>query len=198
MGVPATYQTLLELIVFAIPAAVILTLIYLWRTSRRHRRGALPPRPGSTSEPFHAVLTPSADTIAPPAAPPSQKPLETPETVAAKIDSAAAHGEKTALAGLYLDLAAAYDRAGDQNARMEALRSAAGNGALHGPHAAHAAARLALGEAAHEAGDLIGACEQWQLARTASLEGGDAAQHNMIEKRMRDNGCPTDWVLTDF
>ncbi|MBS0250696.1 MAG: hypothetical protein JSR78_06485 [Proteobacteria bacterium] len=198
MGVPATYQTLLELIVLAIPAAVILTLIFLWRQSRRHRRGALPPRPREMWEPTPAISQPLPDTIAPPEAPPAQKPLERPESIAAKIDSAMAQGEKTALAGLYLDLAGAYDRAGDQNARMEALRSAAGNGALHGPHSAHAAARLALGEAAHEAGDLIGACEQWQLARTASLESGDAAQHAMIEKRMRDNGCPTDWVLTDF
>lgn len=198
MGVPATYQTLLELIVLAIPAAVILTLIFLWRSSRRNRRGAVPASPGPAGEPVHAILQPSPDTTAPPVAQPPQKPLETPEAIAAKIDSAVARGEKTALAGLYLDLASAYARAGDQNAHMDALRSAAGNGALHGPHAAHAAARLALGEAAHEAGDLIGACEQWQLARTASLEGGDAAQHAMIEKRMRDNGCPTDWVLTDF
>jgi hypothetical protein len=192
MGIPATYHMLLELIVFAIPVAVILMLLYLWRSSRRYRRGALPP--DRLIEPFHAVAQPSPEA----AAPPLQKPLETAETIAAKIDSAAAHGEKTALAGLYLDLAAAYARAGDQSARMEALRSAAGNGALHGPHSAHAAARLALGEAAHEAGDLTSACEQWQLARTACLEGGDTAQHALIEKRMRDNGCPTDWVLTDF
>lgn len=197
MGVPATYHALLELIILAIPVAVVLTLLYLWWASRRYRRGALPPHPGSTFEPFQAASPISPDTIAP-LPPSSHKPLETPEAITAKIDHATAQGQKTLLAGLYLDLAAAYDRAGDQNARMEALRSAAGNGALHGPHSAHAAARLALGEAAHEAGDLTGACEQWQLARTACLEGGDAAQHAVIEKRMRDNGCPTDWVLTDF
>lgn len=192
MGVPATYHALLELIILAIPAAVVLSVVYLWWASRRYRRGALPPQPGSTFEPFHAASPLSPDTIAP-------LPLfETPEAIAAKIDHATTHGQKMLLACLYLDLAAAYDRAGDQNARMEALRSAAGNGALHGPHSAHAAARLALGEAAHEAGDLTGACEQWQLARTACLEGGDTAQHAIIEKRMRDNGCPTDWVLTDF
>ena len=47
-------------------------------------------------------------------------------------------------------------------------------------------------------GDLTSACEQWQIARTAYLESGDTDQHARIEKRMRDNGCPTDWVLTDF
>jgi hypothetical protein len=81
---------------------------------------------------------------------------------------------------------------------MSALRSAAGYGSLHGPPSAHGAARLALGEAAHLAGDLTSACEQWQMARTAFLEGGDTEQHDRIEKRMRENGCPTDWVLTDF
>ena len=81
---------------------------------------------------------------------------------------------------------------------MEALRAAAGCGALHGPRSAHAEARLQLGEAAYATGDLASACEQWQLARTAFLADGQKEQHARVEKRMRDNGCPTDWVLTDF
>jgi len=57
---------------------------------------------------------------------------------------------------------------------------------------------LELAEAAYLAGDLTTACEQWQLARTAYLEDGQMERHASIEKRMRANGCPTDWVLTDF
>lgn len=192
MGIHATFQTLIEVIVFAIPVALVLTLVFLWWSSRRYRRGALPPSTDKAGVPFHAVSQPSSDQVPAPAV------FETPEAITAKIESADASGEKTKLATLYLELAAAYARDGNLDARMAALRSAAGCGALHGPHAAHAAARLALGEAAHEAGDLIGACEQWQMARTAYLEGGHAKQHEQVEKRMRDNGCPTDWVLTDF
>jgi hypothetical protein len=81
---------------------------------------------------------------------------------------------------------------------MTALRSAAGYASLHGPLGCHAAARLQLAEAAYSAGDLTSACEQWQMARGAFLEDGQMDEHARIDRRMRDNGCPTDWVLTDF
>lgn len=106
--------------------------------------------------------------------------------------------DNASLAALYLQIAAAHRELGDEPARMTALRSAAGLGALHGPRADHARARLELAELAFDAGDMIGACEQWQMARTALLEDGQMEEHARIDKRMRDQGCPTDWVLTDF
>ena len=115
-----------------------------------------------------------------------------------RIDAALTGGDKDGLAALYLELARCYAELGNENSRMSALRSAAAYGARHGPHASHAAARLELAEVAYLAGDLTTACEQWQLARTACLEGGHLELHATIEKRMRANGCPTDWVLTDF
>ncbi len=120
------------------------------------------------------------------------------DEIGKRIDRAVAAGDRLALSGLYLALARAHHRGGDGAARMQALRSAAGYGALHGPRAAHAAARLELAEVAYDAGDLTSACEQWQLARSAFLEDGATAEHAAVDKRMRDNGCPTDWVLTDF
>jgi hypothetical protein len=36
------------------------------------------------------------------------------------------------------------------------------------------------------------------MARMAFLKDGQSERHASIEKRMRDNGCPTDWVLTGF
>lgn len=195
----ATFGSLLELVVLAVPAAVILTLVALWWSARRRQRRELPREAADvSSESFHAISQPTSGAVHPAPEPPRQAVLESAETIIAKIESAMERGEKTSLSALYFDLAAAYGRDGNNDARMTALRSAAGNGALYGPHLAHAAARLALGEAAQEAGDLTSACEQWQLARSAFLEGGHTEEHARIEKRMRDNGCPTDWVLTDF
>ena len=62
----------------------------------------------------------------------------------------------------------------------------------------HALARLELGDMAESEGDLITACEHWQLAR--SLFEGERRTNDagVCETRMARNGCPTDWVLTDF
>ncbi len=216
MADKATFDTLLDTLVLLIPVAIALTLIFLLWSRRRHRRAPppeMPERPGEMQTPQYAISQPIVgDTPAVAAEVPAPKAIESaaePETKAKtesesadmiieKIEDAISNGPKTSLSGLYFDLAAAHERDGKLDARMSALRSAAGYGALHGPPAAHAAARLMLGEVAHQAGDLTSACEQWQLARTAFLEGGDAEQHARVEKRMRDNGCPTDWVLTDF
>lgn len=200
MGNTVTLQTLLGVIFALIPATVLLTLVVLWLRGSRRRGGATVPPPIKTpSETLRAVSEPlSRDTVRPAAVTPLREAPETVDAITRKIERATARGEKTSLSALYFDLAAAYAREGNFEARMTALRSAAGEGALHGPHAAHAAARLALAEAAHQAGDLTSACEQWQLARMAFQEGGDEVQHARVEKRMRENGCPTDWVLTDF
>jgi hypothetical protein len=120
------------------------------------------------------------------------------ETIAGRIRRTSASPDKSELAPLYLALAREHEKRGDEEARMSALRSAAGCGALHGPEAAHAAARMQLAEAAYASGDLTSACEHWHLARGAYLASGQMDEHARVEKRMRDNGCPTDWVLTDF
>ncbi|CAA2140654.1 hypothetical protein [Hyphomicrobium sp. ghe19] len=212
MGDKATLETLLSAAVFLIPIAVLFTLILLLSRRRRpaaqsqaaQSSSAMPQEPSNEpghAQPLHALSrTPAGVALLAPdqQAQTPLAPVESVETILEKIETALARGEKTALSGLYYELAAAHARLGKADARMAALRSAAGYGALHGPPGAHAAARLALGEAAHSAGDLTTACEQWQMARTAYLQAGEAEHHARIEKRMRDNGCPTDWVLTDF
>jgi hypothetical protein len=115
-----------------------------------------------------------------------------------RIEAATAEGDNGALAALYLDLARAHGLAGDEASRLSALRSAATHGSQYGPHAAHAEARIELAESAFRSGDLTSACEQWQIARMALLKDGQSERHASIEKRMRENGCPTDWVLTGF
>jgi len=62
----------------------------------------------------------------------------------------------------------------------------------------HAHARVALGDIAHANGDLTTACEHWQIARALFHELKQPRDHAAVEGRMLKNGCPTDWVLTDF
>jgi hypothetical protein len=181
----ASNEMLRDAVAVVLPLAALLIIVALFR-----RRKSPPRNQGAVQ----ALTTPERAAT-------QAEPLletETPDVIARKIETAIAAGQKTSLAQLHLDLARAHERQGNVDARMKALRSAAGYGALHGPPSVHAAARLALGEAAHGAGDLTSACEQWQMARSAFLEAGDAKQHDRVEKRMRENGCPTDWVLTDF
>jgi len=183
----ATYEALLRGAILAVPVMVFFALLVLLGRRSRRRRSTV------------SVQSASASLLAEP-------PREaTPREIAAQIDQISkridtelARGNNVGLAALYLDLAHGHQKLGDEKARMSALRSAAGYGSLHGPRAFHAAARLELAEAAYLSGDLTSACEQWQLARTAYLEDGQTELSARVDKRMRDNGCPTDWVLTDF
>jgi hypothetical protein len=57
---------------------------------------------------------------------------------------------------------------------------------------------VVLGDLAHKDGDLTTACEHWQIARALFVELKQDGAHESVEVRMLRNGCPTDWVLTDF
>ncbi len=76
----------------------------------------------------------------------------------------------------------------------DAIRLAASNGLAD----VHASARLELGELARDEGDLITACEHWQIARGLFHDLKNAEKVKTTEARMSEHGCPTDWVLTDF
>lgn len=167
-----------------------------------------------SAEPLALSVPPSPKPVAPAAQQRTAKPVdaarETRDTPAAppvadigaiadRIAAAEANdSRKGELAALYLELARAYVADGRPDAALGAFRSAAGNGALHGPADVHAEARLALGEVAHAAGDLTGACEQWQIAKSVFHNLGMRDAHGKVDARMRANGCPTDWVLTEF
>lgn len=167
-----------------------------------------------SAEPPVVCVRPSLKSVPPSAqqltAKPASAARETRDTAAAppvadigaiadKIAAAEANdSRKGELAALYLELARAYVADGRGDAALGAFRSAAGNGALHGPADVHAEARLALGEVAQAAGDLTGACEQWQIAKSVFHDLGMRDAHGKVDARMRANGCPTDWVLTEF
>jgi tetratricopeptide (TPR) repeat protein len=189
---PMTIDALVRDAALALPLAVLaLLLVLLVRRIRAKATARRGDRVARAVDPSAAVTTPSDET-------PPRDFEKNARDIATRINAALAAGNMKPLAGLYLDLAFCHAKLGDEDSRMSALRSAAAYGAQHGPHASHAAARFELAEAAHRLGDLTTACEQWQLARTAYLEDGQMERHASIEKRMRANGCPTDWVLTDF
>jgi hypothetical protein len=201
----------------AIPFAVFLTLLVLLMAGRRRRKAArksaepAEARSGesnatmtmamfdTSSAASHAAEKQASGARSPSAAPAPRADARVRLAEAQrhiKAANEAVDGPK--LSAVYLELAEAHHDLGDETARMTALRSAAGIAALHGPAQNHARARLELADAAVAAGDLISACEQWQLARTALLEDGKKDESARVDQRMRDLGCPTDWVLTDF
>jgi tetratricopeptide (TPR) repeat protein len=142
-----------------------------------------------------------------PAAPvPNVAPLPAAER-APKVDSAAlaeaareaeAGGETAGLPDLYLSLAQCRIEAGETADAEELLRKCIRGAASAELKETHARARLMLGDLAHESGDLTTACEHWQIARALFHELKQTRDHELVESRMLCNGCPTDWVLTDF
>ncbi len=118
--------------------------------------------------------------------------------LALAVTDAETRGEKGRLPGLYLSLAQCRLEAGDTTDAGELLRKCIRGAASAELKDTHARARLALGDLAHRSGDLTTACEHWQIARALFHELKQGREHEAVESRMLRNGCPTDWVLTDF
>lgn len=114
------------------------------------------------------------------------------------VGEAEATGQVRRLPGLYLSLAQWRLASGETGAAEDLLRKSIRGATTAGLEDTHAKARLALGDIAHAGGDLATACEHWQIARTLFRELRQSREHDAVETRMRRNGCPTDWVLTDF
>ena len=184
----------LSAIIFAVPVAILSTLVALLL----HRAGAK-----SKPQPLRAFGTSDEVTDQPSSVllrevEPGNEPELRLRALQTQLAGVNGRVPNPALAPLYLELAKLQHGAGDDVARLSSLRSAAGLAAQHGPRSIHAEARLELAEVAYRCGDLTSACEHWQMARTALLDDGQREAHARVEQRMRDHGCPTDWVLTDF
>lgn len=102
------------------------------------------------------------------------------------------------LASLLLERARCTIEDGAVGEGAEQLRSSIRISARLGLKELHAAARLELGDLARASGDLTTACEHWQIARGLFYDLKTARALEHAETRMRQNGCPTDWVLNDF
>lgn len=88
--------------------------------------------------------------------------------------------------------------AGAATAAASSLRELVRIAAASGLADQHAAARLELGELARQDGDLITACEHWQIARGLFYDLKNGHNLKTVEVQMRNHGCPTDWVLNNF
>lgn len=114
------------------------------------------------------------------------------------IEAASNAKAEDKLASLLLQRARLTVEDGRPEVAAEELRSSIRLSARLGLKDVHAAARIELGDIARAAGDLTTACEHWQIARGLFYELKRAEQLAGAETRMRQNGCPTDWVLNDF
>jgi tetratricopeptide (TPR) repeat protein len=120
------------------------------------------------------------------------------EGLAARIAAAETGRADAELAHLYIRHAASLINSGRREEGASRLRDAIRVAALNGFAAPHALARLELGDLYLGNGDPITACEQWQIARNLFHDLSRPDDRDAVDKRMLGNGCPTDWVLTDF
>ncbi len=200
LDVPAP-EAMLRVLAFLLPVCVLALLVALATRKHFRRRAGYNHPMGMMSVPEPAgTITKSREQKAEPdnmqTVLPSEQTLE--RCLQDRIKAAEATRQNSELAWLYLELSRQHHAENREKDAIAALGSAAGIAAKYGPKIAHAEARLELAEWAHKAGDLITACEHWQIARTVLQEDGQAKASAGVDQRMRDNGCPTDWVLTDF
>lgn len=175
-------------------AALLIVIVLSLRAISRRRRAAtlLTPTTGRYG-------APSSDepAAAPATAAPSLQHV-TGERLARAITDAETAGQKQVLAGLLLQQAQEFLAKGQTAEASNVLTRCIRNAAQSNQRTTHAQARLELGEIARAGGDLTTACEHWQIARTLLLELQKMPEFDVVDRRMRQNGCPTDWVLNDF
>jgi hypothetical protein len=112
-----------------------------------------------------------------------------------KLASASA---ETELAPVLLAKGQSLLKSGNTRDGAKALRAAIVVAVENGMADIHALARLELAEIARADGDLTTACEHWHLAKTQFAENNRKDSVASTDKHMKDHGCPTEWVLTDF
>ncbi len=152
---------------------------------RRRRRAAGAPHTVASVRPGADVATATAK-------------LRDRAALTAAVTDAEARGERARLPGLYFLLAECHIEAGKTTDAEELLRKCIRGAAEAKINDTHAKARLVLGDLALQSGDHTTACEHWQIARALFHELKQSSDHEAAESRMLRNGCPTDWVLTDF
>jgi hypothetical protein len=199
---------LVEWIALALPFAALVTMIVLaLRQTRRRRAASSCGRYGApVREPAPAskVSVPTREPEPAPGPDPTQQgqrapaPLPDPSALEAAVAKGEADGDTKHLAVAYLALARHRIAGGDGPAAADLLRKTIRAAASSGQKGVHAEARLELGDICQQQGDLTTACEHWQIARGLFHELASAASLAGAERRMRQNGCPTDWVLNDF
>ena len=162
--------------------ALLVTLAALVVRNLRRRRKGIP----------QAVAAVAAGALV------ETKPVVDETSLVGAIAEAEAERNNGRLAALYLSLAQLRIDAGDTRAAGDLLRKSIQTAAGAGLNEAHAKSRVMLGDLAQSTGDPVTACEHWQIARKLYHDIGRRSDYNEVDARMLRNGCPTDWVLTDF
>lgn len=156
--------------------------------------------------------TPRSERPVPPPTPVTAEPAPTPPSPARPVVDAAlvtslersiraavGSGDEASVARLSLQLARALPAGQEHGHDVESyLRRAITVAMRLGDTATHAAARLELGDRVGGRGDMITACEHWQIARQIFWDENRRDGIAEADQRMIANGCPTDWVLNDF
>ncbi len=174
------------IVILALPIVILLVVIAI--AKQRRPRRAEPRRDGEGPD---ATAPAPASTRAPASAP-------APDLVGERIARAEAAGDERTLVETCLEKAREEVEAGREQEAAALLRKSIRLASQLGMKEAHARARLELGDIARAGGDLTTACEHWQIARALFFELKEAHALTASETRMRQHGCPTDWVLNDF
>jgi len=170
-------------VVGALAAVITLSLLAVARRRNRRPYGLEPDAGPSQPHPPESYKPPAGlDSAA----------------LTAAVRDAETHGQHERLPGLYLSLAWCQLESGGSSDAAELLRKSIRGSASPQHKEVLARARMALGDLAHASGDLTTACEHWQIARALFHELKQGRELEVVEMRMQRNGCPTDWVLTDF
>jgi hypothetical protein len=179
------------LVWFLLASSIATIAVFLLLRHRRQRRGAPAAPTPDVAPPAAAERAPERDSAASAHAVPEAEPRgETGKT--------SETGDAGELPDRCLSLAQRRIEAGETADAEALLRKSIRGAASADLKETHARARLALGDLAHRSGDLTTACEHWQIARALFHELKKTGDHELVEGRMLRNGCPTDWVLTDF
>lgn len=164
-----------------------------------------PVAPASASAPRseRPAPPPPPVTAEPPPAPPSPARPVVDEALVTSLErsirAAVGSGDEASVARLSLQLARALPAGHEHGHDVESyLRRAITVAMRLGDTATHAAARLELGDRVGGRGDMITACEHWQIARQIFWDENRRDGIAEADQRMIANGCPTDWVLNDF
>ncbi len=195
-----------------IAVALLLLSLFVWlRLSRKKKNnpsqhhvgimseGVLQPTAAGSSDGGHAHPDASPDNDGQGTTIASHKRQYRDEpTITKHIQIAELAGDQEALAGLYLERARLDISNGDTDAAGDQLRKSIMLATSHNLKNIHASARLELAEISEAEGDMTTACEHWQMARGLFHDLDAQDDIKKTDTRMLSNGCPTDWVLTDF
>ena len=115
-----------------------------------------------------------------------------------KIERAKEEQESSELVLLYYELAGHLRSQGDHDKASASLREGLGISIRLDLKEEQARSRLEMAEIMAERGDLVSACEQWQMARELFAATNCQTESAAVDAKMRKIGCPTDWVLNEF